>query len=221
MTLPEVWRWSDIVAHLKRADRSDEHGTIPAPDAFTVAVLDCPALFNAIHSTEETTVGDVIERIEKIESLLRAVKLVRNHPEDLKAAYRELEAQKGVKAEILERLRSTASMTIEPYRSTALKSIEELNAAHFVAPSTMYANARLLADYFDVSTVGTRGAADNDAGALRGWAIRELDQLLSPTAIDRFATIRHLLKLAGLDGISKTLPRTILTKGKGRTAAAR
>jgi len=66
---------------------------------------------------------------------------------------------------------------------------------------------------YSANNVGKRGAASNQESATRGLFIRELDELVPDSLINRYAVIAELAQLAGHKNINPHLVRSILKQG--------
>ncbi len=157
-----------------------------------IEMLKSEALYNAVFA-EKQTAGEATERIDKIILLFL---WIRNQMHDGEPDARSLAAS-------IEESRKERADSIQLAVSAAWKAPDEYRNRLFAIASEMAAKGDLLPPL-----AGKRGEASWAA-----WCIRELDRLLSPQAIDRGATIAHLLRFVGIER-SRQLITSILKKGK-------
>lgn len=120
--------------------------------------------------------------------------------------------QELMRCEHVRTLRAIAAGVTSKYRGPLNELADEIEADILALESTEIGIWMM----GDPQNIGTRGGASDSVGAWRGWIIRELRARLqyfdcTPTP---FATMAHLLKWAGIEGVTPTLVRSVLARGR-------
>jgi hypothetical protein len=151
---------------------------------------------------------ETVLRLNAVLFFARGVLLYGEEPADLGA---RLELMRSKHREAVASLRHAASLLSDPYSRDVLAIARMVSADRWTVADRFIEAA---ADAFDPGRRGKRGrAAASREGAMVGWTVRELDQLLPRTSANRYAAIAALLQGAEIQRTPVQV-RSVLTRGK-------